>query len=265
MVNPPGASLGKISESQERMTLRTNAVALLIGFVIGAASIGAVLSTSTGETEVRISARQLEDGRIEFALQQKGSDQDWGGRLLPRPRLFPAVVEHGKWLNSGPLTLRLEPPSERVTQDGSADEFRFLVEIISLRAIESSGGTIGYSVVLRNNTDQPIRSIRVGVQAKNNAGVASACNEDYTYICDPLSSSYVSDYAVNRTIVSGRTITLTRPSVRGWSANDDIATLSAKLTWVEFRQGTPARWGGCRDAATYGYCPEAQIVTVRLD
>ena len=53
---------------------------------------------------VRISAKLLEDDRIEFALQQR-IGEEWVDRLLPRPRFFPADPAAERWLYSG----RLEP------------------------------------------------------------------------------------------------------------------------------------------------------------
>ena len=64
------------------------------------------------EPEVRISARQLADGRIESALQQRGrvgpsapaapDDGGWGERVLPHQRFFPATGSE-RWLNSLPV------------------------------------------------------------------------------------------------------------------------------------------------------------------
>ena len=62
-----------------------------------------VLDLDSGHT-VRISAKRLDDDRIEFALQQNIGGE-WVDRLLPRPRFFPANVAAGRWLYSG----RLEP------------------------------------------------------------------------------------------------------------------------------------------------------------
>ena len=71
-------------------------VALLIAL---AASIA--LATTGGEAEVRINARQLEDGRVEFALEQNGE------RTLPRSRYFPADAPVGKWLRSSPIPVSM--------------------------------------------------------------------------------------------------------------------------------------------------------------
>ena len=54
---------------------------------------------------MRIVARKLESGRIEFGLQQRQSDNTWGDRRLPRVRFFPTTATVGNWLASSPLTL----------------------------------------------------------------------------------------------------------------------------------------------------------------
>ena len=54
---------------------------------------------------MRIVARKLEDGRIEFGLQQRQADTTWGARQLPRVRFFPTTATAGNWLASSSLTL----------------------------------------------------------------------------------------------------------------------------------------------------------------
>ena len=61
-------------------------------------------------TEVRITAQRLVTGRIEFALQEREADGEWGERLLTRARFFPASVTVGRWLSSTPLTVSLPEP-----------------------------------------------------------------------------------------------------------------------------------------------------------
>ena len=63
---------------------------------------------------LRIVARELDDGRIEFGLQQRLSDDSWGERLLPEVRFFPTDAGVGRWLRSSPLTVTATPapPSE---------------------------------------------------------------------------------------------------------------------------------------------------------
>ena len=55
--------------------------------------------------DVRIVARKLESGRVEFGLQQRLGDGSWGERQLPRVRFFPTTATVGRWLASSTLTL----------------------------------------------------------------------------------------------------------------------------------------------------------------
>lgn len=67
-----------------------------------ASAAGGWLNSSpvdAGGAEVRISARLLADGRIEFALQPREGGV-WGERVLPFRRYFPADAPAGRWLNS---------------------------------------------------------------------------------------------------------------------------------------------------------------------
>ena len=65
----------------------------------------AVADPGAESSEVRIVARQVAGGRVEFALQQHEADGDWGARLLPRQRFFPLGTSEGRWLVSTPLSL----------------------------------------------------------------------------------------------------------------------------------------------------------------
>ena len=88
-----------------RARLAVQAVAGLLA-VLGVTAITA--SGAGHETEVRITAQRLADGRTEFALQQREADDGWSERLLPSLRFFPAGADVGRWLSSTPLTVR--PP-----------------------------------------------------------------------------------------------------------------------------------------------------------
>ena len=85
--------------------LRLAALVVLLTLAGGAFQAVAVRAQDAAQAEVRITAQRLEDGRTEFALQQRGSGGAWGERLLPRSRYFPASASTGRWLNSTPLTL----------------------------------------------------------------------------------------------------------------------------------------------------------------
>ena len=52
---------------------------ILAGLIVGAISTGLVWATHSGEAEVRVAGRILEDGRVEVGLQQRlAEDADWG-------------------------------------------------------------------------------------------------------------------------------------------------------------------------------------------
>ena len=65
--------------------------------------------------EVRIVARKLDDGRVEFGLQQRQSDDTWGDRQLPRVRFFPTTATVNRWLASSPFTLTAPQAGIRYT------------------------------------------------------------------------------------------------------------------------------------------------------
>ena len=72
--------------------------------------------------EVRITAQRLADGRTEFALQEREADGEWGERLLPRARFFPATAAVGRWLSSTPLTVSLPEPEASPETAGDGGE-----------------------------------------------------------------------------------------------------------------------------------------------
>ncbi|MCE2531024.1 MAG: hypothetical protein J4F44_00825 [Acidimicrobiia bacterium] len=78
-------------------------VAILI-VAFGAGMVPAAASAQDADVAVRIVARRLEDGRTEFGLQQRAADGDWGERLLPSRRFFPAAAAAGRWLVCSPIT-----------------------------------------------------------------------------------------------------------------------------------------------------------------
>ena len=87
----------------------------LAGIIIGALIVGAVwrsgghinASAEAETAEVRISARKVLGGDIEFALQQRHAG-GWGERQLARARFFPGDRTEGGWLNSSPYTVAFE-------------------------------------------------------------------------------------------------------------------------------------------------------------
>ena len=72
--------------------------------------------------EVRIVARKLEDGRVEFGLQQRQGDDSWGDRQFPRLRFFPTTAGTNRWLSSSPLTVSASQPADRDTTTTDNDQ-----------------------------------------------------------------------------------------------------------------------------------------------
>ncbi len=95
-----------MSKSQLRVVVGVVA-ALLVA--ITAAAIGQ--SIDSDASDVRISARRLDDGKTEFALQQRVNGE-WNERILPRSRFFPADPGNNRWLNSSPISIETGLSSE---------------------------------------------------------------------------------------------------------------------------------------------------------
>ncbi|WP_419917745.1 hypothetical protein [Candidatus Poriferisocius sp.] len=83
-------------------------VALLFAAITALAPSTAAAQGTTSDdttTQVRIVARKLESGRIEFALQTANTDNTWGDRLLPQTRYLPTDAPTDRWLASSPITI----------------------------------------------------------------------------------------------------------------------------------------------------------------
>lgn len=72
---------------------------IAIGLVVGSEAFG---QSITSTSDVRIVAQKLEDGRIEFGLEQDGE------RILPRTRFLPADARVGRWLKSSAIAVSVE-------------------------------------------------------------------------------------------------------------------------------------------------------------
>ena len=97
------------------------ALVAIVGVALIATGYGVAQLTSV-ETEVRVVARPHEDGRVEFAVQQR-VDGEWGERIAPSSRyLTPRLIEErvGRWLNSSPITLTVATDGDGT--DGGTDE-----------------------------------------------------------------------------------------------------------------------------------------------
>ena len=84
----------------------------------------ALAAAQNSGAEVRIEARRLGDGRVEFALSERGTDGEWGDRVLPSSRYFPAG-SRGGWLRSSPVSVGASAPaatSPSACADGAVAE-----------------------------------------------------------------------------------------------------------------------------------------------
>ena len=66
---------------------------------------------------VRLVARLLENGKIEFGLQQRLHTEAWSDRIFPRARLFPADTAVGRWLVSSAITLSVSESATDFAED----------------------------------------------------------------------------------------------------------------------------------------------------
>lgn len=67
------------------------------------------LDAASDGSDVRIIARRLSNGKIEFGIEQRQRDDSWAGRQLPRARLFPIDAAVNSWLVSTPITVTVAP------------------------------------------------------------------------------------------------------------------------------------------------------------
>ena len=81
-------------------------VAVLVVILVAGAAPG-VVGAQPIDSDVRIVARLVADGRTEFGLQQRGGDGDWGERSLPARRFFPVGAQVGRWLSSSAVSITI--------------------------------------------------------------------------------------------------------------------------------------------------------------
>ena len=103
--NVPAARSGPRGNRRRAGAALIALLAVLSGAVVSTAAAAQEDNTAGDSTTVRIVARKLESGRIEFGLQQRQPDNTWGDRQLPRVRFFPTTATVGSWLASSSLDL----------------------------------------------------------------------------------------------------------------------------------------------------------------
>ncbi len=96
---------------------------ILAGLIVGAISTGLVWATHSGDAEVRVAGRILEDGRVEVGLQQRlAEDADWGEIEQPAARFLAPDAERGRWFFSSMLTVAVEEHVADESDDTTTDE-----------------------------------------------------------------------------------------------------------------------------------------------
>ena len=79
-------------------------VCAVVGGLLVPASVSGQ-EAAAGDVEVRVVARRAADGRVEFGVRQRLSDDAWGEAQLPSRRYFPTSAVVGRWLQSSPVSL----------------------------------------------------------------------------------------------------------------------------------------------------------------
>ena len=86
-------------------------ITLFFAFLVAAPVTAYLYAQSTVSTDVRITARLLENGKVEFGLQQRTGD-GWGETILPRVNKFPyATADVDRWLFSSPVEIEIDVPT----------------------------------------------------------------------------------------------------------------------------------------------------------
>ena len=92
---------------------------LLAGLIVGAIATSLAWAANGGDAEVRVAGRILEDGRVEFGLQQRlVEDAAWGEIERPTARYIAADAERDRWFFSSTLSVATE---EHVADESVAD------------------------------------------------------------------------------------------------------------------------------------------------
>lgn len=134
-------------------------VAILLTAII----VPSVLLATQGEraAEVRIVARALDDGRIEFGLQKLDGD-GWSETILPRGRYFPANARRDRWLTSSPVSVPPFVPIQATTygNDWTVVRDLGLGEVAYQAWYPEPIGNFSTGVTLRASREESDRGVR---------------------------------------------------------------------------------------------------------
>ena len=118
--NVPAASSSPRGHRRRAGAAIVALLAVLGGAVVSTAAVAQEDTAGSDSAAVRIVARKLDSGRIEFGLQQRQADNSWGARQLPRVRFFPTTATVDNWLASSSLTLTAPQTAAQSTSTYSA-------------------------------------------------------------------------------------------------------------------------------------------------
>ena len=99
-----GRNLGRSGRVSLAVLIAATALAATL-VAVSPAGVEGQEGSDAGDVQVRIVARRVVSERVEFGLQQREADGDWGARLLPSQRFFPLGTAEGRWLVSTRLSL----------------------------------------------------------------------------------------------------------------------------------------------------------------
>ena len=125
---------------------RARPVCVALGIVlavVGTVALSAGAAAQQADDEVRIVARKLANGKVEFGLQQRQDTDSWGTRLLPTKRFFPTTATVGAWLQSSPLTVDVDTP--RSGEAGGVE--------VRIVARKLANGKLEFGLQQRQDTD----------------------------------------------------------------------------------------------------------------
>ena len=141
----------------DRLGKRFAAALIAAAIVVGGVSftLGQSINSSS---DVKIIAQKLEDGRIEFGLEQDGE------RILPRARFFPAEARVGRWLKSSAISVDVAAvdPITSATGDRNAETANLWVYLWDYQRYDGSPD-IEASVVMPADVDAFDLEVHVAV------------------------------------------------------------------------------------------------------
>ena len=91
-----------------RFTRASHLVGLLT--LIGIAACGVAAGSHSKSVDVRVAARSNEDGRVEFAIQQRLPDGLWSDYMFGSARFFGPALHDGRWKHASPVKVEVPIP-----------------------------------------------------------------------------------------------------------------------------------------------------------